>query len=408
MNDLNQLIEERKVKLQELEGVLQKSKTEKREMFTTENEKFESINTEIRNIDTEINDKQKNNIKVKNTNDNKMEKFSLIKSIRNVVEGRNQDPVSLAVLDAGKEGFANAGLSFRGNLTVPFEFEERATIAADTSDPTGGYAIGVQQFDMLGALRGNLVAVKAGATLLSGLVGDISIPVYAGSTAAWKGENNTAVTGEGAFSEVTMTPHRLTFFIDISKQFLVQDSTNAESLLMRDLTEAIQGKLEQTMFSDDTGTGPDGLFNGAAYTNYGDATYAKVVALESALAGSNALTQNLAYITHPALVGVMKTTDKTTGASGNFIMNDSTNANGYPVYASSNVTKLGATGQTGTSHNGIIFANWADLLIGSWGSLDITVDPYTQAANGAVRLVVNSYWDIKRRRDVSFKYGSLA
>ena len=28
-----------------------------------------------------------------------------------------------------------------------------------------------------------------------------------------------------------------------------------------------------------------------------------------------------------------------------------------------------------------------------WGGIDITVDPYTQAGNGAIRLVVNVYMD---------------
>ena len=33
---------------------------------------------------------------------------------------------------------------------------------------------------------------------------------------------------------------------------------------------------------------------------------------------------------------------------------------------------------------------------------DLTVDPYTQAANGKVRLVINAYFDAKPRRAASF------
>jgi len=33
---------------------------------------------------------------------------------------------------------------------------------------------------------------------------------------------------------------------------------------------------------------------------------------------------------------------------------------------------------------------------------DLTVDPYTQAANGKVRLVINAYFDAKPRRANAF------
>jgi len=50
----------------------------------------------------------------------------------------------------------------------------------------------------------------------------------------------------------------------------------------------------------------------------------------------------------------------------------------------------------------IIFGNFADLLIGQWGGMDIVVDPYTQAPSGLVRLVINSWWDVLVKRAASF------
>ena len=40
-----------------------------------------------------------------------------------------------------------------------------------------------------------------------------------------------------------------------------------------------------------------------------------------------------------------------------------------------------------------------ELVIGQWGGYDITVDPYTKAADGQVRLVINAYFDAKLRGD---------
>ena len=51
---------------------------------------------------------------------------------------------------------------------------------------------------------------------------------------------------------------------------------------------------------------------------------------------------------------------------------------------------------------GLILGNFNDLVIGQWGGIDLTVDPYTQAANGKIRLVVNAYFDAKPQRAASF------
>jgi hypothetical protein len=50
----------------------------------------------------------------------------------------------------------------------------------------------------------------------------------------------------------------------------------------------------------------------------------------------------------------------------------------------------------------ILFGNWADLIIGEWGGLDILVDPFTQGAAGTVRVIAHQDVDIQLRRVASF------
>ena len=61
----------------------------------------------------------------------------------------------------------------------------------------------------------------------------------------------------------------------------------------------------------------------------------------------------------------------------------------------------------GEDEYGIVFGNWADYFLGQWGGLDITVDPYTLATTGMVRLTVNSYWNMGAIRDESFTVASM-
>ena len=44
-----------------------------------------------------------------------------------------------------------------------------------------------------------------------------------------------ASDGAGTFSEVNLEPKRLTAYIDVSKQFLIQDSNSAEEMLKREM-----------------------------------------------------------------------------------------------------------------------------------------------------------------------------
>jgi hypothetical protein len=49
-----------------------------------------------------------------------------------------------------------------------------------------------------------------------------------------------------------------------------------------------------------------------------------------------------------------------------------------------------------------IFGNWADLVIGMWGGLDLTVDPYSGSTAGTVRVVALQDVDVALRNTVSF------
>ena len=344
---------------------------------------------------------EKNNLR------NMNEKFSLVKTIRDIVENRGLSETSINTIDAGKIGFTNTGLSVRGQIVLPMEVENRASIVAsnygDSGLLLGQEIVATEKLNLIGALRANSVVFSAGANLLSGLVGNVSIPKYAGTTSDWKYEVSGATEGAGAFSEIELAPKRLTTVISISKQFLLQDSVSAESLLYADLTQSIMDKLEATIF-DATAVSqirPAGIFNGASYTSSGTTTWPLVVGMESAVAASNALSGSLAYIVHPTTMGVLKTTAKASNQA--IFIADGKSMNGYPVHVTSHMPTVSGAAK------GALFANFNDLIVGSWGNaIDITVDPYTSAASGMIRLIVNSYWDFAKRRTESFSYGALA
>ena len=123
-------------------------------------------------------------------------------------------------------------------------------------------------------------------------------------------------------------------------------------------------------------------------------TYEDIVNMEATLEGAN-VSGEIKYIVSPTAKATLKTT-KIDAGSGKFAM-EGNEMNGYPVLCTSAV-----------SGKGVIMGNFNDLVIGQWGGIDLTVDTYTQAANGKVRLVINAYFDCKPRRAEAFVKKVLA
>ena len=375
------LIDKREQLKKKAEDLISIAEKELRKLNDKENDELNSIKKEIADLDNEI-----KNIENRNTKTNKvMAKFSLLKAINDVANNRQLDERAQEVVSNGIAEMRKAGQSFTGQIVLPMEMRSaiQATVAT-----AGQENVAEDKLGILEPLRANLVLVNAGASYMTGLIGDVSIPVYSGSNVGWAGEVSTASDGAGTFSEVTLSPKRLTAYIDVSKQFLIQDSNSAEEMLKRDIVAAISNKLEATILGSEAGsnTQPAGLFNGVVADNAA-VTYKDIVAMEKNLEDAN-VRGDIRFIVSPSAKADLKTTEK--GTSDNYLM-EGNELNGYPVMCTSAVTG-----------KGVIMANWSDLVIGQWGGIDLVVDPYTQAANGKVRLVINAYFDAKPRRAAAF------
>ena len=334
---------------------------------------------------------QRNNQTIISTNMTK--KFSLVKAINDVVNNRSLDEVAKEVVRKGVEEMRKSGLAVAGSIQLPVmetENEEmRANGVLAQTATAGAENIATEKLDILEPLRANMVMSQAGATYLTGLVGNISIPAYTGSNVAWAGEVATAANGAGDWSEIKLQPHRLTAYVDVSREFLIQSSNDAEAMLRRDIIAAIGNKLEATILGSDAGTDekPAGLFDGVtAMTTalkFGD-----IVDAEAELDAAN-VTGAYTYILSPKAKAALRTLSKDAG-SGRFVLEDG-EIEGSKALVSSNVTA-----------KGFVVGDFSDYVIAQWGAIDLVVDSYSKSTEGKVRLVVNAYFDAKPRRATSF------
>lgn len=369
------------------ESLLNEARKEARKLSADEESEYNDLCKQIADVDNELRDlnNKLNNKEIKTT---MKKKFSLLKAVRAIANNQTLDERSQEVVNAGIAEMRKSGQSYSGQIVLPVE--ERADIQA-TKAGKGQEIVAEDKLNILAPLRDALVLSAAGANFMTGLVGNVSIPTYSGSTVGWAGEVDAASDGAGTFGEVELSPKRLTAYVDISKQFLIQDSVSAEALLRKDIVDALSNKLEATILGAVAGdaTKPAGLFAGVT-ADTAAITFADILKMEQNLEEAN-VSGNIKFIASPAAKAVLRTTAVGGTKSDLRMLMEGNEIDGIPTLVTNGMTA-----------KGLILGNFNDLVIGQWGGIDLTVDPYTQAANGKIRLVVNAYFDAKPQRAASF------
>ena len=302
---------------------------------------------------------ERNNLnKNKNTSIRKMEKkFSLVKELRNAME-------------TGKSVNLN-------------EIAKRAYTVTDE----GVDVVETDIYDILEPLRAKNVLVAAGAKFITNLQGNVQVPVMSATQVGWKGEIAAADDGSGAFTNVTLTPKRLTGKFPVSLELLAQDTLGVENMIRQDIVNAINEKLEATILGAGAGdlNTPAGLFNGYADTNV-IADFGDIADLEAKVEEKNVY-GNCKYIVSPKAKAKLRSTIKGTAGVGMIMENGA--IDGTEALATSNVP----TGK-------MLYGDFSNLVIGQWDSVILDVVRDTDSlANGCVTIVVNAYFDAKVARE---------
>ncbi len=250
--------------------------------------------------------------------------------------------------------------------------------------------------------------------MISGLVGDVAIPSQTGAASHfWVGENVAVTESEPTFGQLSMTPKTVGTFTDLSRKLILQSSSDVEALVRSDLATVLALAIDAAGING-TGAGgqPTGILNAAGIGSVAGGTnglapaWSHVVDLWKAVASANAAFGTLGFMTTTNVAGKLAVTEKATNTA-QFIMPSLPGADGLASLAGfragiseqvpSNLTK-----GSGTNLSAIIFGNFADLIIGEWGALDILVDPFTGGAAGTTRIRVLQDVDILVRRVASF------
>jgi HK97 family phage prohead protease len=334
-------------------------------------------------------------------------KFNIIKAINEARNGKLTG-VEAEVNQEGLSEKRRLGVDARDMHAINMPemlFTRTQSVTGGTGGNLGGDLVFTEPGRYIDFLYPNTPTLGL-CSIAENLVGNIDFPKQTSSyTLNWQTETGTDTVQDINFDKVTMSPKRAVISASMSNQLLRQEySRGIEQRVIQQLNLSFNKGLENAVLN---GTGssnqPSGIYTelAAQALALGAISFDDLVDMEAALAASDALAGNLAYVTHPNVVAKLKKT-KVDAGSGRFLVEGMLDpvktANGYNIFNTTVSKKTTGTPDT----YGLLFGNFADVQIGFWGGATLMVDPYSQMKSSIVEIYVERFMDVAVLRNASF------
>ena len=184
--------------------------------------------------------------------------FSIVKAMQASVSGNWSE--------AGKEREIQQELSHRNGRTsqgifVPHENWKTRDYVKGTASAGGNLVATMQMPDnFVDVLRSKSVALELGATVLPGLIGDVSIPTRtAGATAYFVAESGSVTESTGTFGTISMSPKVMGAYSKFSHLMKLQATPEIEGLIRDDFISTLATKLDSVALNGGGSNEPDGI-----------------------------------------------------------------------------------------------------------------------------------------------------
>lgn len=286
-----------------------------------------------------------------------------------------------------------------GGFYMPLDIQRRdLTVGTPTA---GGnlVATDLQAASFIDILRARSRAAELGMTMLTGLVGNVAIPKLTGSaTAYWLTNEATAITeSQQTIGQLALAPKTLGAYTELSRLLMLQSTPAAEAMVMNDFAKVLALAIDLAVFE---GSGASGQPTGISQTaGIGSVTgtsldIADCIEFQTDLATANALADGCAYITTPAVAGLLKgrariaSTDSQTLWSGSVL--------------DGSIEGFKATTSTQLTAASMIFGDFSQVVLGEWGMLEIALNPYASFATAITGIRAIQSVDVGIRQAAAF------
>ena len=343
--------------------------------------------------------------------------YSFLRLVRAFRKGATQADKDAAALEleASAEIQRKTGAAPRG-VYLPMEVvgdssmryrkrteEEQRAASVDDYGTLGAFVgVDFRPQELIPLLRNMMVLTQVGARYLDGLVGDVYIPRQSGTgQVGWLGrEGQNVPETSQEIEQIAMTPRTLGCYTEWTRQLEMQSSVGIENFIREDLMRIMALELDRVAFHGSGANGqPLGVTNvtGVNSVSFGRTsamalapTRSNIIDMRKEIALDNALVDGIRFVTEPGTYSELMKVPVDAG-SGQFLLNENGTMLGRGVVESNQILD-----------ENLILGNWADLIVGRWGTFDLMIDPYAKALSGTTRVIVFQSTDVVVRRPQSF------
>jgi HK97 family phage major capsid protein len=255
-----------------------------------------------------------------------------------------------------------------------------ATPTIDGSTGLGGEMIPIETMGIVEALQAKSVLLGKGAQVITGAHATIKYPRQTSNFVAGSATKGNALPQSAiATDDVTLNPNRLGFWYDLDKSLLAQ-VPNVDTWLERKSLEALALKLDNVGINGDATTGIVGLAEtqGIGQVTFGNAglIWSKVTEFFGKVSLANYDYKTCAWALNP--LGMAKAMSTQIAATLPMILGPDGKIGGFGAMISNQVGDR------------VVFGDVSQLVFAIFGDgYSITLDPFTQAPLGKIRVTVD-------------------
>ena len=404
--NLASIRESRAAKVSDMRRLLTTAETEKRSLNVAEQTSFDAIKIQVQDLEGQesravtLEDFERRALgsPVGDKHAGGLERsVNVVEVIRAQMEGR---ALTGAAAEYQAETERRTGRKAQGVFVPMSAIETRAAVTTGTA----GQLVGVDhRADLyIEPFRNSLLARKLGVRVLSGLVGNVSVPKFGtGTTTGWVAENAALPTGNMTFDSVSLSPKHAGGITEMSRQLLQQSSPDIEQLVRSDLSFMLAQAIDSALIKGGGTNEPLGVLSttGVQTASLSTLTWANVLAMLQKLDIVNASAAN--FVASTKVKAKLMGTLKAAGVAAGYIMEDG-NVADLPVYFTNQVAE-----KTGAPNTGkLIAGDWSQVMLGIWSECDLLVNPFSETAysKGNVLVRIMSTVDIAVRHPEAFVF----
>lgn len=350
--------------------------------------------------------------------DSEKARYSMIRALNASVSGNWKD--AGFEREVSNDIAKRSGKSSQG-FFMPTNIDYAMRAAYSTGAPgTGGVNVATNLLagSFIDLLRNKSRVLQLGATVLSGLVGNVDIPRQSGAgTAYWVAEGANLTESEMQFDKVSLQMKSVGTYGMISRNMLMQSTPDIEMLVRADMLAIIALGIDLAALSGSGSNGqPLGIANtGSIGSVVGGTdglaiTIDHLIDLETAVTSANVDETNLAYLSNAKVVGALKKLKSTTGS---YLWSNLPNGNrsgtpgeinGYNFARTNQARSNLVKGSSGAVCSEVFFGDFSQVLLGEWGVLEILPNPYDSTAykQGGVLIRAMQSVDVAVRHPQAF------